>query len=49
MLFDVIDQGGTAHGLATIPEFLWELGLGLWLTFKGCRPSPILAGPTRDV
>ena len=28
VLFDVIDQGGTGQGLATIPEFFWELGLG---------------------
>ncbi len=43
VMFGVIDQGGTAHGIATIPEFFWELGLGLWLTFKGFRPSPILS------
>ena len=40
------------QGLATIPEFLWELFLGLYCTFKGFRPSsPILqadahGGPT---
>jgi Domain of unknown function (DUF4386) len=43
VLFDVFDQGGTGQSIATIPEFLWELGLGLWLTFKGFRPSPLLA------
>ena len=36
----------TLHGLQgvlTIPEFLWELFLGLYCTFKGFRPSaPIL-------
>src|SRR5215210_4873786 len=31
------------QGIATIPEFLWELFLGLYCTFKGFRPSsPIL-------
>ena len=31
------------QGLATIPEFLWELFLGVYCTFKGFRPSsPIL-------
>jgi hypothetical protein len=31
------------QGLVTIPEFLWELFLGLYCTFKGFRPSsPIL-------
>jgi hypothetical protein len=43
VIFDVADLHGTVQGLATIPEFIWELGLGLWLTFKGFRPSPVLA------
>ena len=31
------------QGVATVPEFLWELFLGLYCTFKGFRPSsPIL-------
>jgi uncharacterized protein DUF4386 len=34
---------GSLQGLATIPEFLWELFLGLYCTFMGFRPSaPIL-------
>jgi hypothetical protein len=32
------------QGIATIPEFLWELFLGVYCTFKGFRPSPITAG-----
>lgn len=28
-------------GLATIPIFFWELSLGLYMAFKGFRPSPI--------
>ena len=28
-------------GIATVPIFLWELSLGLYMTFKGFRPSPI--------
>jgi hypothetical protein len=43
VLFDVLQFGGTGQGIATIPEFLWELSLGIWLTIKGFRPSPILA------
>jgi hypothetical protein len=31
--------------VALAPIFLWELSLGLWLTFKGFRPSPVTAGP----
>jgi hypothetical protein len=43
VLFGVDDPGGTLQGIATIPEFLWELLLGLYCTFKGFRPSsPIL-------
>jgi hypothetical protein len=26
--------------IATAPIFLWELSLGLWMTFKGFRPTP---------
>ena len=37
------------QGLATIPEFLWELFLGIYCTFKGFRPSsPILADTRED-
>jgi hypothetical protein len=49
VLFDVIDQGGAGQGIATIPEFLWELSLGIWLTVNGFRPSPILSGEARPV
>jgi uncharacterized protein DUF4386 len=31
------------QGIATIPEFFWELSLGIYCTFRGFRPSaPIL-------
>ena len=37
------------QGLATIPEFLWELFLGLYCTLRGFRPSsPVLRPDTRD-
>jgi Domain of unknown function (DUF4386) len=29
--------------IATVPIFLWELSLGLWLFVKGFNPSPITA------
>jgi uncharacterized protein DUF4386 len=48
VMFDVIDAGDTAQGIFTIPEFFWELLLGLYLTFKGFKPSsPILRGDVR--
>src|SRR3954454_17653844 len=43
VMFDIADAGGTLQGLATIPEALWELLLGIYCTVKGFRPSsPIL-------
>jgi hypothetical protein len=44
VLFDVFDEGGTVQAIATIPEFIWELSFGLYLTVKGFKPSPITAG-----
>ena len=49
VLFDVFQFGGTGQSLATIPEFLWELSLGIYLTVKGFRPSPILSEDARPV
>jgi hypothetical protein len=43
VMFDIADAGGTLQGLATIPEGLWELSLGIYCTLKGFKPSaPIL-------
>jgi hypothetical protein len=44
VLFGATDQGGTLQSLATIPEFLWELFLGVYCTVFGFRAAPILAG-----
>jgi hypothetical protein len=41
VLFGVIDAGSTWQGVATIPEILWEASLGLYLTFRGFKPSPL--------
>jgi hypothetical protein len=44
VVFDVTEQGGTLQSLATIPEFLWELSLGVYCTIWGFRRhAPILA------
>jgi hypothetical protein len=33
-------------GIATIPIFIWELFIGLYMTFRGFRPAaPLLAEP----
>jgi hypothetical protein len=39
VLFGAIEAGGTAQSLATVPEFAWELSLGVYLTVKGFLPA----------
>lgn len=43
--FGAIDPVSVLAGIGTLPIFLWELAVGLWLAVKGFRPSPILARP----
>jgi hypothetical protein len=43
VFFGVIAPISTWSGIATVPVALWELTLGLWLTFKGFKPSPLTA------
>jgi hypothetical protein len=38
-----IELDGTRQTLAAIPEFFWELGLGVYLIVKGFKPSPSTA------
>jgi hypothetical protein len=40
----IIELDGTWQVLAAVPEFFWELGLGIYLVVKGFRPSPVTAG-----
>jgi hypothetical protein len=42
--FGIIEQISAWSAIATLPVALWELSLGLWMTFKGFKPSPITAG-----
>lgn len=37
VLFGVVEPGGTVQSLATVPEFVWELSLGIYLTVLGLR------------
>jgi len=41
VLFDVFEPGSGPQVIATIPEFIWELSLGIYLMVKGFKPSPI--------
>jgi hypothetical protein len=43
VLFGFYEQLSVWGSIATIPEFLWELSLGIWLIVKGFKPSPIAA------
>ena len=46
ILFGVFEAGSAWQMIATIPEFFWELSLGVWLIVKGFNPSAaILSGP----
>jgi len=47
VLFGVIEPLSPWSAIATLPVALWELSLGLWMTIKGFRPSPITAAFTR--
>lgn len=40
--FGGMDDMAAPAMLMALPIAAWELGLGLWLTFKGFRPSPLL-------
>ena len=42
VVLDVIPRGGSVQAIATIPEFIWELSLGIYPLVKGFKPSPIL-------
>jgi Domain of unknown function (DUF4386) len=41
VLFGLWDQVSPISAIATIPEFFWELSLGIYLTVKGFRPTAV--------
>jgi hypothetical protein len=41
VILGVIEQGGPLQLIAALPEFLWELSLGIWLTVRGFNPSAL--------
>jgi hypothetical protein len=46
VMFGVTELGSTWHFVATIPEIIWEVSLGIWLTVKGFNASSrILSAP----
>jgi hypothetical protein len=47
VMFGADQPSGTLQGIATIPEFLWELSLGLYPLIWGFKAAPVLAGSSR--
>lgn len=43
VLLGLYDQVSVWSGIATVPEFVWEAFLGIYLVVKGFRPAPITA------
>jgi hypothetical protein len=41
VLLGAIEAGGVVQVIATIPEFFWELSLGIWPIVRGFNPSAI--------
>ena len=41
VLFGVIEAGSVPLMVASIPEFFWELSLGVYLLVRGFKPSPL--------
>jgi hypothetical protein len=48
VLFGVYAQVSLPSAIATIPEFVWELSLGIYLVVKGFLPAPITEAYARD-
>ena len=50
VLLGVIEAGSVWQAIATIPEFFWELSIGIWLTIRGFNPSAVasLSADTDD-
>jgi hypothetical protein len=42
------EQYSAFSAIAVLPIFLFELLLGLWLVFKGFKPSPVLGPDSRE-
>ena len=48
ILFGVFEPMSVLGSLMVVPEFIWELSLGIWLIVKGFNPSAaILSEPEK--
>ena len=43
VLFGVFEPGSIWQAIATVPEFFWELLLGIWLIMRGFDPRAVAA------
>jgi branched-subunit amino acid transport protein AzlD len=43
VMFGVFEAGSVWQVIGTLPEFVWELSLGIYLIVKGFRPSALIA------
>ena len=50
ILFGAFEPTSALGSLMVVPEFIWELGLGIWLIVKGFNPSAVasLSTPSDD-
>jgi len=46
ILFGVFEPTSVLGSLTVVPEFIWELALGIWLIVKGFNPSAVASLPT---
>jgi hypothetical protein len=46
VVMNIIEKGSAGQNIATIPEFLWELSLGVYLMVKGFKPAAIIGNET---
>ncbi|MGO9660384.1 MAG: DUF4386 domain-containing protein [Acidimicrobiales bacterium] len=42
VLFGALGEGSAGQGMATVPEFAWELSLGIYLVVKGFKSSSVV-------
>jgi hypothetical protein len=45
--FGALEPGGAQQTISAMPEFFWELSLGIYLTVKGFSPSAAASQPCR--
>ena len=48
VMFGHFEIGSTAHGLFVVPEFFWELLLGIWLLVRGFNSTALAALDARQ-